>query len=116
MVDSTLYQLLILFLLFYLFLIRPEMKKAKKHQAMLDALQKGDKIITRGGLYATITKVANENEFLAEIADGVVVVLNKAGVLMKAEEEANTAAPVASKAKPAKKAAPKAKTAKTKKQ
>lgn len=116
MVDSTLYQLLILFLLFYLFLIRPEMKKAKKHQAMLDALQKGDKVITRGGLYATITKVANENDFLAEIADGVVVVLNKAGVLMKVAEDTDTAAPAAQKAKPAKKAAAKTKTAKTKKQ
>ena len=55
MVDGTLYQLLLLFLLFYLFLIRPEMKKAKKHQAMLDGLKRGDKILTRGGLYGKIS-------------------------------------------------------------
>lgn len=81
MVDSTLYQLLILFLLFYLFLIRPEMKKAKKHQEMLDAIKKGDKIITRGGLYATVTKIENETDVLAEIADNVVVNLSKNGIL-----------------------------------
>ena len=81
MVDSTLYQLLILFLLFYLFLIRPEMKKAKKHQEMLDAIKKGDRVITRGGLYATIIKVENETDLSAEIANGVVVALSKNGIL-----------------------------------
>jgi len=91
MMDSTLYQLLILFLLFYLFLIRPEMKKAKKHQAMLDALKKGDKIITRGGIYGVISKVQNDNDLLVDIADGVTIVLNKMGVFSLADE--NTASP-----------------------
>ena len=57
------------------------MKKAKKHQEMLDAIKKGDKVVTRGGLYATITKIENETDFLAEIADGVVVALSKGGIL-----------------------------------
>ena len=91
MMDSTLYQLLILFLLFYLFLIRPEMKKAKKHQAMLDALKKGDKIITRGGIYGVISKVQNDNDLLVDIADGVTIVLNKMGVFSLADQ--NTASP-----------------------
>lgn len=95
MVDSTLYQLLILFLLFYLFLIRPEMKKAKKHQEMLDALKKGDRIVTRGGLYATIVKIENENDLLAEIADGVTVVLSKGGILSVADEDSSKAIPQA---------------------
>ena len=64
--DTTLYQLLILFLLFYVFLIRPELKKAKKHQAMLDALKKGDKVLTRGGLYGVIMHI---------IATGVLVLV-----------------------------------------
>ena len=83
--DSTLYQLLILFLLFYLFLIRPEMKKAKKHQEMLAGLKKGDKILTRGGIYGTIVKVENDNDLSVEVADGVTIVLNKIGVLQPAE-------------------------------
>lgn len=87
MVDGTLYQLLLLFLLFYLFLIRPEMKKAKKHQAMLDGLKRGDKILTRGGLYGKISKVENDNDLLVDIADGVTVVINKIGILSLADEE-----------------------------
>ena len=95
--DSTLYQLLILFLLFYLFLIRPEMKKAKKHQEMLSGLKKGDKILTRGGVYATIVKIENDNDLLVEIADGVTVVLNKIGVLQVIDNPVHHAAEVKSK-------------------
>lgn len=84
--DTTLYQLLILFLLFYLFLIRPEAKKAKKHQEMLDGLKKGDKIITRSGIYGVIVKVQSNNDLLVDIADGVTVVLNKMGVFSLADE------------------------------
>ena len=91
--DGTLYQLLILFLLFYLFLIRPELKKAKKHQEMLSALKKGDKILTRGGLYGVISKVENDNDLLVKIADGVEVSVNKIGILGLADEQTAVAAP-----------------------
>lgn len=111
MVDSTLYQLLILFLLFYLFLIRPEMKKAKKHQEMLNALKKGDKIVTRGGLYATIVKIENENDLLAEIADGITVALSKGGVLSLADADNTVAAPSTTAAKEKTKTKAKAQTA-----
>ncbi len=84
--DTTLYQLLILFLLFYLFLIRPEAKKAKKHQEMLNSLKKGDKIITRSGVYGVVSKVQNENDLLVDIAEGVTIVLNKMGVFSLADE------------------------------
>lgn len=90
MVDGTLYQLLLLFLLFYLFLIRPELKKAKKHQAMLDSLKRGDKILTRGGLYGVINKIENDNDLLVDIANGTTVVINKMGVMSLANEEATT--------------------------
>lgn len=114
MVDSTLYQLLILFLLFYLFLIRPEMKKAKKHQEMLDSLKKGDKIVTRGGLYATITKIENDNDLLAEVADGVVVALSKNGVLTVIDDKVQNAV-TAPKTKAKKESIAKSKSKKTKK-
>ena len=97
MVDGTLYQLLLLFLLFYFFLIRPELKKAKKHQAMLDDLKRGDKILTRGGLYGVITKIENENDLLVEIAGGVTVVVNKMGVLSLANESAAQVSPAQTK-------------------
>lgn len=49
--------LLIIFVFFYLFLIRPQQKQRKQHQKMLDALQKDDKIITAGGIHATVVSV-----------------------------------------------------------
>ena len=96
--DGTLYQLLILFLLFYFFLIRPELKKAKKHQEMLESLKKGDKILTRGGLYGIISKIENDNDLLVKIADNVEVVINKIGVLGLAEEQKAVLESSASKA------------------
>ena len=93
--DGTLYQLLLLFLLFYFFLIRPELKKAKKHQEMLNGLKKGDKIITRGGLYGVISKVQNENDLLVDIAGNVTVVIKKAGILGLADDVKAPVAPVA---------------------
>lgn len=56
--------LLIIFVFFYLFLIRPQQKQRKEHQKMLDALQKDDKIITAGGIHATVVSV---NGDIAEV-------------------------------------------------
>lgn len=49
--------LVIIFLIFYFLLIRPEQKKRQKHEEYLNNLQKGDKVVTNGGLFGTITKV-----------------------------------------------------------
>jgi preprotein translocase subunit YajC len=45
------------FVIFYFFLIRPQQKQMKDHQAMLDSVQKGDKILTTGGLYGTVVGI-----------------------------------------------------------
>ena len=90
--DATLYQLLLLFLLFYLFLIRPEQKKAKKHAEMLNALKRGDKIMTRSGVYATVVKIENETDISVQIADNVTIVMSKAGVLNLCDEGKNVPA------------------------
>ncbi len=52
--------LVIIFIFFYLFLIRPQQKQRKEHQKMLEALKKDDKIITSGGLYATVVGVKGD--------------------------------------------------------
>jgi len=49
--------IIVLFAIFYFLLIRPQQKKAKEHQATLDALQSGDTVITNGGLYGTVIKI-----------------------------------------------------------
>ena len=62
--------LLLIFVVFYFLLIRPQQKKMKGHRDMVANLQRGDKVITGGGLYATVAKVEDDAVVL-EIADGV---------------------------------------------
>ena len=62
--------LLLIFVVFYFLLIRPQQKKMKAHRDMVGALQRGDKVVTGGGLYATVAKV-EDNILILEIADGV---------------------------------------------
>jgi preprotein translocase subunit YajC len=62
--------LLLIFVVFYFLLIRPQQKKAKAHREMIGGLQRGDKVITGGGLFATVAKV-EDNLLVLEIADGV---------------------------------------------
>jgi preprotein translocase subunit YajC len=63
--------LVLIFVVFYFLLIRPQQKKAKAHKEMLGSLRRGDRVVTAGGLIGLITKVINENEMTVEIADGV---------------------------------------------
>jgi len=59
---GSLLPLIVLFAIFYFLIIRPQQKQQKEHAAMLDALEKGDKIVTNGGLIVEIVKV--EGNFL----------------------------------------------------
>ncbi|RMD70747.1 MAG: preprotein translocase subunit YajC [Gammaproteobacteria bacterium] len=68
--------LIIIFVVFYLLLIRPQMKKAKEHRKMVESLAKGDEVVTNGGLLGRITEVG-ENFVEIEIADGVRVKVQK---------------------------------------
>ncbi|MHA1151367.1 MAG: preprotein translocase subunit YajC [Alphaproteobacteria bacterium] len=63
--------LVLIFVVFYFLLIRPQQKKAKTHRTMVEALKRGDKVITGGGLLGTVTKAPEGNEVQVEIADGV---------------------------------------------
>jgi len=57
----------------YFLMIRPQQKKMKEHRAMVDALRKGDQIVTAGGLIGKVVKVKEENEVEVELATGVKV-------------------------------------------
>ena len=61
---------LLIFLIFYMLMIRPQQKRVKEHQAALAAIKKGDEVITGGGIRGKVTKVADE-EIDVEIASGV---------------------------------------------
>jgi preprotein translocase subunit YajC len=60
-------------LIFYFFLIRPQQRKMKEHKAMIDALRRGDQVLTQGGIIGKVTKVAEDGVVEVEIADGVKV-------------------------------------------
>lgn len=75
--SSTLLQLGLIFVIFYLLLIRPQQKKIKQHEAMLQAIKDGDRIITGGGIYAKVLNAKDPVDLTVEIADGIVVTVNR---------------------------------------
>ncbi len=64
--------LILIFAVFYFLLIRPQQKQAKQHQAFLNDLKKGQKILTKGGIYGVITAI-NENIITLEVAKDVTI-------------------------------------------
>ncbi|HOP41860.1 MAG TPA: preprotein translocase subunit YajC [Geobacteraceae bacterium] len=68
--------LILMFAIFYLLLIRPQQKKAKEHKALLESLQKGDQIVTAGGIHGKISAI-DEGVVIVEIATGVNIRINK---------------------------------------
>jgi preprotein translocase subunit YajC len=64
--------LVLIFVVFYFLLIRPQQKRAKETKAMLEALRRGDRVVTGGGIVGTVAKVVpNSDEVLVDIADNV---------------------------------------------
>jgi len=61
--------LILMFVVLWFLMIRPQMKKAKEHKAMVEALQKGDEVVTQGGIAGRISKVG-DNYITVEIAEG----------------------------------------------
>ena len=70
----------------YFIIIRPQQQQAKKHQAMIEALEKGDKIVTNGGMIAEVKKV-EEDFFSVKLNENVIVKLTKDAVARKYEDE-----------------------------
>ena len=65
--------LILIFIIFYFFLIRPQQKKAKDHKTMVANLKRGDKVVTSGGIVGTIERVIDSEKVEVEIADNVKV-------------------------------------------
>lgn len=76
----SLLPLVLMFVVLYFIMIRPQMKKQKEHKAMIDALGKGDEVISAGGLLGRITKV-DESYVSMEVAGNVVVQLQRSAVV-----------------------------------
>ncbi len=68
---TSLLPLVLIFVVFYFLLIRPQQKRAKQHRSMVTNLRRGDRVVTGGGFVGQVVKVLNDNEVQVEIAEGV---------------------------------------------
>lgn len=76
---SGLLPLLLMFLVFYILLIRPQQKRTKQHKELLDSLKKGDEVITSGGIFGKVTGIT-ENVVTLEVADKVRIKVQRGNV------------------------------------
>ena len=63
--------LILIFVIFYFFLIRPQQKKVKDHKAMVEALKRGDKVVTSGGIVGTVERVIDNEKVEVKISENV---------------------------------------------
>ncbi|MBI2306743.1 MAG: preprotein translocase subunit YajC [Rhodocyclales bacterium] len=73
--------IVLMFVVLWFLMIRPQQKKAKEHQAMLDALAKGDEVVTGGGIAGRVVKIG-ENYITVEIAAGVEIQVQKPAIAL----------------------------------
>lgn len=68
---ETLLPIVLIFVVFYFLLIRPQQKKMKQQREMLSAIRRGDRVVTSGGIIGMVVKIIDDNELQLEIAEGV---------------------------------------------
>ena len=80
--------LILIFVIFYFFLIRPQQKRVKDHKAMVEALKRGDEIITSGGIIGVVDRVMEDDRIEVVIGDDTKVQIIKSTItsLLKKEE------------------------------
>ena len=80
--------LILIFVIFYFFLIRPQQKRVKEHKVMVESLKRGDEIITSGGIIGTIERVMEDDRIEVNIGENVKVNIIKSTItsLLKKEE------------------------------
>ena len=96
---KTLIPFLLIFIVMYFLLIRPQQKRVRQQQEMLKSIVRGDKVLTSGGIIATVLKVINDQELEVEISEGVKVrlirtmvseVLNRSSLSSKSEDTSSS--------------------------
>jgi preprotein translocase subunit YajC len=71
--------ILLMFVVLYFLMIRPQMKRAKEHKAMIEALQKGDEVVTAGGVVGKVAKIG-DNYVALQVADNVEIMVQRPSV------------------------------------
>lgn len=80
---STILPMVLIMIVFYFFMIRPQMKKAKDHKKLVEELKKGDKVVTTAGIHGIIRDL-NETTFLIEVEGGTKIRFDKSAVSLEA--------------------------------
>ena len=78
--------LILIFIIFYFFLIRPQQKRVKDHRTMVENLKRGDEVITLGGIIGTIEKVMEDDRIEVVLADNVKVQIIKSTITSKLQK------------------------------
>ena len=81
--SSTLIMMGLMILVFWLFMIRPQAKKAKKQKEFINNLQKGDKIVTIAGIHGTINKVNDDGTLMLEVSPGSYIKIERSALSME---------------------------------
>ncbi|HMK03138.1 MAG TPA: preprotein translocase subunit YajC [Ferruginibacter sp.] len=81
--SSTLIMMGLMILVFWLFMIRPQAKKAKKQKEFINNLQKGDKIVTIAGIHGTINKVNDDGTLMLETSPGSYIKIERSALSME---------------------------------
>ena len=79
--------LILIFVIFYFFLIRPQQKRVKEHKVMVESLKRGDEIITSGGIIGTVERVLEDDRVEVIISDNVKVQLIRSTITSQLKKE-----------------------------
>lgn len=96
--------LILIFVVFYFLMIRPQQKKMKAHREMVNALRRGDRVLLQGGIYGQVAKVVSDAEVLVEIADKVQIRVTRGAVseVLEKTQPVSAVAEIEEKPAPAK--------------
>ena len=79
--------LILIFVIFYFFLIRPQQKRVKEHKFMVESLKRGDEVITSGGIIGTVDRVLEDDRIEVVISDNVKVQIIRSTVTSQLKKE-----------------------------
>jgi preprotein translocase subunit YajC len=83
-ITGFLMPMVLIFVVMYFLMFRPQAKKQKEHRAMMDSLQKGDKVLTAGGIYGTIAGVKEKEDIVVlKVADNVKIDVSRGSIARK---------------------------------
>ena len=81
--------LILIFVIFYFFLIRPQQKRVKEHKSMVESLKRGDEVITSGGIIGTVDRVMEDDRIEVVIGDNVKVQIIRSTITSQLKKEEN---------------------------